>query len=310
MPDDPDPRWHDVKARAAKLAASPAPAPRPTPTAYRCRACDTTGLIYYERPSDLYNKPVRVVARCLCLAGQEMRGIPPITKFFSGEALKAFFPDGLPTEALIDHDDREYKRLGIPRPMRNWTLKTCPDGGIPVDMAQRWVDRPFFEQPDVMLFGKPGVGKTGLAVAMLRAMYERECYNALFVTAQDWLLAMQHAQRMEGDNAAVFQTVLDPYLLVLDDLNARRLQGGPSLADLKLSPYYADHLQHLHAKRTSAMKPTIYTMNLAIEEFRRIVPATLYDRLRQSAEWWELQGPSRRRGNVVAFSTQRTLPTE
>lgn len=300
----------EIKRRTASLLDQPVAPPPP-----RCRACDDAGVIYFVRASEksarLYGRPtVETVARCLCLAGQSQpRGIPAIDKYFSGDALAAFFPDGLPTQVLLDHDEREARRLGLTKAMRSWTLSTFPDQGLPIQVAQAWLAKAASDRPDIMIFGKPGVGKTGLAVAVMRAIYERGA-SVLFVAAQDWLFALRQAVQTDATlEQDVYATVVHPYLLVLDDINARRLQSGHH-HDVKLAPYYTEALQYLHMKRTGDQRPTIYTMNLSVEEFRRIVPAPLYDRLRHSAEWWELSGSSRRQSRVLPFSKQRRLPTE
>lgn len=270
-----------------------------------CEACDGLGLIRYTERRD-YLAPTAngereprpmnysYVAACLCPAGMRVSTrIPRIDRVFSLELVeKLYFPStGIPQNAMIEVSDTELERVGLPRKMRNWTLKSYPVPDAPqLAAAHEWLNtRP---RRDLLLYGPPGTGKTGLAIGMLRSLYASGETAVKFVQANEWLLHLQSSfnRRVAGESELdLLRPAFAPYLLVLDDLNARRADRSSG----QMSAYFADVLQLILNKRQGDDRPTILTTNLNVEELQDYLTPTIYDRLREG-EFWEFTGASNR----------------
>src|SRR5579885_2793924 len=80
------------------------------------------------------------------------------------------------------------------------------------------------ENPGLMFMGLPGVGKTHLAVAVLKVLLEKG-FEGLFVDYQSLLEGILASyDRTVGSGAReAYQDALDAEILLIDDLGARRL---------------------------------------------------------------------------------------
>lgn len=129
-----------------------------------------------------------------------------------------------------------------------------------------WLDRleawTLAEQPESLyLYGPPGRGKTGLAIAATRARQERAGEAALYTTAIDLWERMRRAISEGRRNADPFEPTPEDILelaresplLVLDDLGVERL-----------TEYVAAQLFRLVDYRRGAELPTIYASNYSL----------------------------------------------
>ena len=111
---------------------------------------------------------------------------------------------------------------------------------------------PLTEKSGLLFMGSPGVGKTHLAVAVLRELLQRG-FQGLFVDYQALLEGMLASyDRASGSTAReTYQETLDAEVLLLDDLGARRL-----------SDWAEDTVFSIINHRYNAKKATIVTTNL------------------------------------------------
>jgi len=157
--------------------------------------------------------------------------------------------DGL-AERLL-HDAR------LPRRYQHCTLENFVTYGNEsleraVGFARRLADSYPVAERGLFLLGPPGVGKTHLAVAVLRDVVRRKGARALFYDTRELLRVIRQtydpvARTSESD---VLRPVMDVDLLVLDDLGAE-----------KTSEWVEETLNLIVNHRYSERRTTIFTSN-------------------------------------------------
>jgi DNA replication protein DnaC len=114
---------------------------------------------------------------------------------------------------------------------------------------------PFVEKPGLLFMGSPGVGKTHLAVAVLKGLLTKG-FEGVFVDYHSLLEGIQRSfDPAVGTGAReAYQAALDIDVVLLDDLGARRA-----------SDWVADTVFSIINHRYNAKKTTIVTTNLPDE---------------------------------------------
>lgn len=184
---------------------------------------------------------------------------------------------------------------GLTKAMLTWTLSTYPN------QRSEWLKRATDYaasgvQHDVVIWGNPGVGKTGLGVGILRDVHERTARTIRFIRATEFMLMLRDAMKPKGmdglSEMAVIQLLASVDVLMIDDVSTI---GGTDYQD-EIMSFLIDMRQKDH-------RPTILTLNLKVarggDPSRALVTffgERVFDRLREYGEEWHMSGQSMRQG--------------
>jgi DNA replication protein DnaC len=154
--------------------------------------------------------------------------------------------------------------------------------------AQAFVDAFPVIDKGLLFHGPYGVGKTHLAVAILKAVIRKCGAKGYFFETPDLLRQVRHTynNRVDETEMGVLAPVLSAELLVLDDLGTE-----------KTSEWVQETLGLVVNTRYNARRPTILTSNLIDpldntdpNSFAFQIGARTRSRLREMCEWIEMQG--------------------
>jgi DNA replication protein DnaC len=155
--------------------------------------------------------------------------------------------------------------------------------------ATRFVESfPVVEQ-GLLFHGPYGVGKTHLAVAILKAVIRKSGAKAYFFETPELLRQVRHTYNTQVDETemGILKPIIDADILVLDDLGSE-----------KTSEWVQETLGLVINSRYNTRRPTIITSNLHDpldgsdpNSFMFQVGARTRSRLLEMCEWVEIQGP-------------------
>jgi len=119
--------------------------------------------------------------------------------------------------------------------------------------ARGFADNYPFVREGLLLLGNPGVGKTHLAVAILKQLMVQKGIESLFCSYQDLLQRIRDSYDPVSLSTeyAVLQPVLNTEVVAIDDLGANRV-----------SEWVEDTITYVLNHRYNEKKPTILTSNL------------------------------------------------
>ena len=163
-----------------------------------------------------------------------------------------------------------------------------------------------------LLFHGPfGVGKTHLAVGILKAVIRKSGAKGFFFETPELLRQVRHTYNAQVDETemGVLKPILDADVLVLDDLGTE-----------KTSEWVQETLGLVINSRYNTRRPTILTSNLHDpldstdpNSFMFQIGARTRSRLLEMCEWVEIQGPDIRdidRHTAAAESGQWPQPPD
>lgn len=135
-------------------------------------------------------------------------------------------------------------------------LRDLPEAKTAVKVAKEWAENPLTDR-GFFFVGTPGVGKTYLAVAALRAKIEQGLLNARFINVPLYLDSLRSSFKFSDDSVqADFQFLCNrASVVVLDDFGKERA-----------TDWATERLYVLVESRYSAMLPTIVTSNRTLDE--------------------------------------------
>jgi DNA replication protein DnaC len=153
--------------------------------------------------------------------------------------------------------------------------------------ALKLVDEFPVAERGLLLFGEAGVGKTHLAVAVLKEIVRRKGGRAIFYETRELLKLVRdtYSTRAEASELDVLQPVLEAELLVLDDLGAE-----------KKSEWVEETLGLVVNTRYSERRLTVFTTNLSDVEnteptsFAFQLGLRTRSRLLEMCEWVRMEG--------------------
>jgi DNA replication protein DnaC len=158
-------------------------------------------------------------------------------------------------------------------------------------MATRLVDQFPVVDKGLLFHGENGVGKTHLAVALMKEAIRRKGARAVFFETRDLLKTVRETynNQVEATELEVLRPVLEADLLVLDDIGAE-----------KRSEWVEETLGLIVNTRYSERRITVFTTNLRDSENTEPNSVALQlglrirSRLKEMCEWVEIAGPDTR----------------
>lgn len=181
----------------------------------------------------------------------------------------------------------EYEKLCSKLPVNkcrfdNFNLDYYPDGaGISprrrmesvLDYCKAYAEDFSLRSPSLLLYGKTGLGKTHLSLAIAGKAVEAG-YGVIYMTAQNLFNRLEREKFGRGDGENTEQSILDCDLLIIDDLgsefstqltvsalynivNCRGLEEKPTIISTNLIP---DELKNTYSDRIASRILSAYTI--------------------------------------------------
>lgn len=162
-----------------------------------------------------------------------------------------------------------------------------------IDVAGRFIRDFPVVQKGLMLIGPPGIGKTHIAVAVLREVVTATAARGLYYDTRALLKDIRSTYNpvLNAAEMDVLRPVMDADLLVLDDLGAERL-----------TDWVEETMSLIVNTRYNERRPTIFTSNwedvpAEAGEMNSLVARVgfrLHSRLKEMCEFLEYDGPDYR----------------
>ena len=190
-----------------------------------CEKCGGSGWIFSEEDGVLTS------ARCTCASVERSEThrvnarIPPL------------------------YENKSFEDFLLPR---DNPLAHSAMAKVMVDVRAFTREFPAAHRPGLLFIGDPGVGKTHLAVAVLKSLIDRG-FEGVFFDYQNLLdrIRSSYSEMSGASDREAYRTVLDTDIVLLDDLGSHRV-----------TDWVEDTVTSILTWRCNNRKPTIVTTNL------------------------------------------------
>ena len=158
----------------------------------------------------------------------------------------------------------------------------------------------FIKGKGLFFVGPPGVGKTHLAVGILKEFFRRKGIVGLFYDTRSLLFKLKSSFDGSSSSREIIEEVIDTPILILDDLGSERL-----------SDWAKDILHYIIINRYNDLKPIIITSNIELKSNKNtegdMLENTLEERMGQAiasrlsemCEVLPVKGKDKRTGGIT-----------
>jgi len=149
-----------------------------------------------------------------------------------------------------------YERMKIPKRYRDVSLNNYQPikaygQDLVLNRVKQYINSTDYKEGKGLLFiGSPGVGKTHLAVSILKEFFLKKGIVGLFRDTRTLLFDLKSTFDGSASSREMLEEVLDAPILVLDDLGSERL-----------SDWARDILHYIIIHRYNELKPIVITSN-------------------------------------------------
>lgn len=190
-----------------------------------CEKCGGSGWIFHEDDGVLTSSRCGCALQARAAAHRVNARIPPL------------------------YENKSFEDFLLPR---DNPLAHAAMAKVMVDVRAYTREFPAAQRPGLLFIGDPGVGKTHLAVAVLKALIDRG-FEGVFFDYQNLLdsIRSSYSEAAGASDREAYRTVLDTDVVLLDDLGSHRV-----------TDWVEDTVTSILTWRCNHRKPTIVTTNL------------------------------------------------